>query len=180
MFVGGFDLLHTITFDNMYVVNVSKYNLSIQYYLAARYIEAISFFIFSLLVYKTKSAIKLKQTITLYYVTGFIIFLLISFGGVFPAAYVPGVGFTRFETVNQIVICSILIVSIILLVKNKERRYEDISRFLISSISFEILSELCFILYINSNTSMNILAHIILKKIVIVLIVKTLLNILRA
>jgi PAS domain S-box-containing protein len=75
--------------------------------------------------------------------------------------FIEGIGNTTFRWIVEIAIFAVLLLSIVLLIKNKQKLHENISLFLLFSVIIFILSELCFTFYLNTTTLVNVTGYIL-------------------
>src|SRR5690554_429597 len=137
LFIGSFDLLHTLAFEQM------NYNLAGQFWITARYLESISLMIapFSL----NWKNIKERPVFLLYLLTTTFLLAHIMILKTFPICIIPGIGLTPFLRISELIIAVILTFSIGGLIKNRFHFESKVLHFLILSIFFTILSDLFFI-----------------------------------
>lgn len=129
-----------------------------QLWIGARYMESITLFIAFFFLGTGKRIIP-KIVLTVYSVCTTVIVLSIFYWKIFPICFVDGVGLTEFKKVSEYVICLILIVSIVLLNKNRCRFETRIFYILFLSMVCTILSELAFTFYIDNYGLSNIIGH---------------------
>ncbi|RKD34194.1 sensor domain-containing diguanylate cyclase [Thermohalobacter berrensis] len=156
-FVAGFDLLHTLSYKGVGIFNNTNENLPTQLWIIARYMESLSL-LFSFYFLNRKIRPKI---VTIFYSSVSILLLLSTFYfNIFPKCYIPGLGLTQFKVISEYIISLILIFSIILLLKNKEKLNYNIHILLLLSIISTIISELFFTFYIDVYGISNIIGHI--------------------
>lgn len=170
-FVGLIDFHHLLVYKGMNIIPGYDSNLSVQLWIVARYVEAISLFVFSLF------NINLKWKRSLYIYTVIILFLLflIFNTNLFPVCFIGGKGLTTFKIISEYIIILILIFSVISL-KNKRLNIDNkIYRYIVSAIILTIVSEVLLTSYIYVYGIINVLGHIV-KFISIYLIFKVILE----
>lgn len=155
--VGSIDILHTLAFKGMGVFPAYDTNLPTQFWIAARYMEALSLLAVPLLI---KKKVNPERTLALYFAISFVLVASI-FGRVFPDCYIEGVGLTEFKKMSEYVICSILFTTIILMIRKRSDFEPEIFNFLIASIAIMIASEFSFISYISVYGYEHIIGHIL-------------------
>ncbi|XMB91047.1 MASE3 domain-containing protein [Methanosarcina hadiensis] len=79
--------------------------------------------------------------------------------GSFPDSYIEGSGLTRFKIISEYIISFILLCSLILLYKKRDRFEARVFRLVEASIIVTILGELVFTLYIDVYGFFNFLGH---------------------
>ena len=157
LFVGALDLMHTITFNGMNIILDPIY-YSNQFWIATRFIEATALVVgFKFLLQKKKLNADLVflgyGTITT------LIMLSILVWKIFPICFIEGVGQTPFKIYAEYTIIAILLVGAGLLVKFRSHFEPSIFQSLILSVSFAILTEFCFTLYVSNYSASNAVGH---------------------
>ncbi|MFX1293330.1 MAG: MASE3 domain-containing protein [Promethearchaeota archaeon] len=154
LFIGALDLIHTLIYEGLFV---DFSNWATQFWIAARYIHAISFLA---AVFFIKKRVKIKTTFLIYSTT-FIFLILTIFGGIFPVCYDDVYGkLTLFKIVSEYIIISILIISIILFLKKRKAFELKMIQMIILALIFTILSEYAFTLYRDVTGITNLVGHI--------------------
>jgi signal transduction histidine kinase len=156
LFVGGLDLLHTLTYKGMGVFPAHGANLPTQLWIAARYIES-----FSLLIAPLVLGRKLRSSFVLmgYFLVVVMLLASIFHWRIFPDCFVEGVGLTPFKKWSEYIICLILICSIALLVRKQEEFDKVVLKLLVASIFLTIAAELAFTFYISVYGISNLFGH---------------------
>ncbi|MCM8709669.1 ATP-binding protein [Clostridium sp. SYSU_GA19001] len=157
-FVGVFDLLHLLTFDGLGVFKTEGLNLTNQLWIAGRYIQSISLLLAFLLFYKT---IKPVYTFVVYAFVSTTLIVLVINKGFFPECFIDGIGLTTFKKVSEYVISFILLLSLIIIQKNKNKIERILLYELSLSIVINIFSEICFTLFSSPYDKFNIIGHIL-------------------
>ena len=156
LFIAIIDFFHTLTYEGMNIITGYSANLPTQLWIAARYLEALSFFFIFLQIFRKKRAF---VTVLLY--CGITILILISiFTGCFPDCYIAGEGLTAFKKISEYIIISILIGSIVVVIKKRDTMSGNNIGLLISAMLFTIISEFFFTLYISVFGISNIIGHL--------------------
>lgn len=161
LIVSVFETTHTLSISGLNIIEGSTYNISAQIGLVARCMEAFTFLIFCIMLKRENKPIKIKYITYVYYICSVLLFASIWYWRVFPVCYSEGTGYTDFKKASEFVICLILTQSMGILIKNKKKPYEKISSFLVFALSAMVLSEICFILYLNYNDGFSIAGHIL-------------------
>lgn len=156
LFIGGVDLLHTLAYKGMMIFAVNDANLATQLWIAARYLQSLSFLIAPLWFIRP---LKTRLAIGGYTVVSAMLTISV-FGGVFPTCYVEGMGLTLFKKLSEYLICLILAVSILLLYRVRERLDREIWHWLSWSIGCMIVAELSFTLYVSVYGFSNLVGHL--------------------
>ncbi|MBR0599563.1 PAS domain S-box protein [Clostridiales bacterium BAD-6] len=157
-FIGIIDLLHTLAYKGMGVFPEFTADLPTQLWIVGRFIESISLLLFCTLMSRRG---KLLQFFYIYFAITVFLLLSIFHWGIFPSCYIDGTGLTSFKIASEYIICGILAVTIFLLYRNKKRFIQKAFRYLISAILFMILSEICFMFYLNVYGIENMAGHIL-------------------
>jgi signal transduction histidine kinase len=156
LFVAGIDLLHTLSYKGMNVFSGSETNLPTQLWVAARFVQSLSFLIASLLLGR-----KVRASLALLgYGLACAILLLSIFGWrVFPTCYVEGSGLTAFKRAAEYVICAIFLASAGLLWRKGGSFEPRVFQMLTGSIAVTIAGELAFTLYVDPYGLLNLVGH---------------------
>lgn len=157
LFIGGFDLVHTLAYKGMGVFPTFDSNLPTQLWIVSRYLLCISTLIAPIFIKKT---LKIELIIIIYLVISTVLFVSI-FAQVFPVCYIEGMGLTSFKIISEYLISLIMLGAILALYYNQTQFDKKILNLLIGSILLTILSELCFTLYIGVYDLMNLIGHIL-------------------
>ncbi|MGA2463408.1 MAG: MASE3 domain-containing protein [Thermodesulfobacteriota bacterium] len=156
LFVGDLDLIHTLAYKGMGIFHGYETNLPTQLWIAARYTESLSLFLAPFFFGR-----KLKANIIFlgYTLVTSILLLSIFYWNIFPVCFVEGVGLTPFKKINEYIISLILLVSIVLLLKNRREFERNVLQWVVWSILLTIVSELAFTFYIDAYGLSNIIGH---------------------
>jgi len=161
LFVGGIDLLHTLSFKGMPIFTDYDYYAP-QFWIAARYTESISMLLgFGFL--GTRWRLRLPWVISAFSaVTGFLI-LAILYLKIFPVCFVAGQGLTPFKVVSEYVICALLLLGILLLHRRRALFDPKVFHCIRWSMVLMIGTELCFTLYFSDSMSdtFNEIGHLL-------------------
>jgi two-component sensor histidine kinase len=154
-FVGSLDMLHTIGYAGMNIFKGYDANLPTQLWIAARYVQSISILIILLLKVKT---IRFVTAFILYLVI-FIVLVFLIFSEWYPDCFIAGSGLTPFKKISEYVISTILAVSIVILIKNKQNINRDVRKWLLLSLIMTIGSEFMFTFYVSVYGLSNLFGH---------------------
>ena len=157
LFIGVVDLIHTLAYKGMGVFHGYETNLSVQLWITARYLEAVS-----LLLANRFLRWKLNYKIQLFCYFAFTSFLLSSifYWDFFPVCFIEGKGLTLFKIASEVLISVILLVTLIILFQNRRLFAENVFRMLSLSILLTIISELSFTFFISVYGLSNLVGHI--------------------
>ncbi|WP_051541676.1 MASE3 domain-containing sensor histidine kinase [Clostridium lundense] len=159
VFIGSINLLHTIAYRGMNIVNVDSINMSIQLSTIARGTEAITLFIAFMF---TNKEVKYNRVISCYSLVLIYSITLLLGNELLPKCYVPGVGITKFELISEYAIAIILITSMYFLRKNKNKYkfMEKEYNYLMAAIIFTIISQVFFTIHLEVHRVWYSIGHI--------------------
>jgi len=100
--VGSIDILHTLAFKGMGIFPAYDTNLPTQFWIAARYMEALSLMAVPLLI---KKKVNPERAFALYFAISFVLIASILDGS-FRIAIIEGIGLTEFKKNKRI--CNLL------------------------------------------------------------------------
>ena len=158
LFTGTIDLVHTLAYNGMGVFPGYGSNPATQLWVAARYLQGVSFFVAPLLIGRKLRA---PYVFLGYIVVTSLLFMSIFYWHNFPVSYVDGVGLTQFKKISEYVISFIFLASILLLYRKRREFDTSVFRFLVASIAVTIFSELAFTLYTGPDTLPNMVGHLL-------------------
>lgn len=158
LFVGGIDLLHTLAYKGMGVLESGGANLPTQLWIIARYYHSLAFLI---------APIFLRRKIRPEWVIGG--FSLVTLGvllslfpwGLFPDCYIEPGGLTWFKRISEYVISLMFAVSAAVLLRKREAFDSGVLRLLVVSLLLMAGAELCFTLYLSVYGFLNLLGHLL-------------------
>ena len=157
LFVGALDLMHTITFTGMNIIENPIY-YSNQFWVATRFMEAVALVVgFKFMLQKKK--LNADLVFAVYGTITTLIILSILVWKIFPICFVDGVGQTPFKIFAEYAIITVLLIGAALLVKFRKNFEPSIYQSLILSVAFAILSEFCFTLYVSNYSASNAVGH---------------------
>ncbi len=157
LFIAFMDLLHALSYKGMPLFIDYDYYAN-QLWIAARYMESLTLLIgFAYLPLNRFPRINL--IFAGYTITTTLLIASIFYWKTFPECFVEGHGLTQFKIHSEYVICVILVISAIMLLKNRSRFSSKIFFILLASIIFTILSELAFTLYRDNYGTLNLIGH---------------------
>lgn len=117
-FIGSIDLIHTIVYRGMNLTNITSANTATQLWIIARYVESIS-----LIIAISRGDKKVNFTrLIIGYSLILIYSIWVAFNkNLFPICYVDGFGLTKFKIISEYLISSILICTIYLTYKGRNK-----------------------------------------------------------
>jgi signal transduction histidine kinase len=149
------NVLHTLSYDGLGVFPSRGANLPTQLWLARRYLESAAFLIAPLFLVR-----KFKPTLVLIAFAVVTTGLVVSiFTGVFPAAYVQGVGLTRFKVNSEYLISALFVAAAVWLYRERARLDAGTASKLIAALLISAGAEILFTLYVGVYDLPNRLGH---------------------
>jgi len=131
-------------------------NLPTQLWIAARYLQSLSLLAAPWFIDRKLNI----RAILVFYLSATILLLATVFSGtLFPACFVEGQGLTPFKIVSEYIICFVLIASLVLLLRRRDKFDPHILRLIVWSILFTIVSELAFTFYVSVYGLSNLIGH---------------------
>lgn len=158
LFIGVLDMIHMLAYKGMGVFTGFDANLPTQLWIAARYMQAVSFLLAPLLIGR-----KLNHRLAFAccgIVTAAVLYSILA-ARIFPACYIEGTGLTPFKKFSEYVISLLLAASAVLLLRRRGLFEQSTLRLLILSIIATIVSELAFTFYIGVYDFSNLVGHIL-------------------
>ena len=156
LFIGGFDLLHTLAYKGMDIINLASLEAT-QLWIATRYLESLSLLIAFLFFFNVKKPKSIKVIAVYVLVSALIIISIIT--GLFPNCLRAEGGLTLFKVVSEYVIVAILALVLFLLFKKRGEMSPVVFRWLLLSILFTMGAEIFFTFYISVYGISNVIGH---------------------
>ncbi|TXT56393.1 MAG: putative Histidine kinase [Promethearchaeota archaeon] len=157
LFIAYLDFLHTISYPGLSVIPGSTLNMSVQFWIVARYLQAASILFAFIMMNK-----QINPTVMLGGFFGLSVGLsLLIFIGMFPITYIEGVGLTPFKVISEYLICGLIAISILMVYLRREAIDYYISILITVSFVFLIFSEINFTLYFDRLDFSVVLGHIL-------------------
>ena len=157
VFVAFLELLHALAYKGMGVFDAHDANLPTQLWIAARYLESLSFIAAALVVgrqwnptatFLTYAALTAATTAAI-------------FAGLFPDCFIEGQGQTPFKIASEYVISGLFVAAIVLIVRR--RLFDrDIRALLVASLATSVVAELAFTQYVSIYGPANEIGHLLL------------------
>ncbi len=154
LYIGSIDLIHTLAYSGMNIFVGYDANLPTQLWIAARYLQAGSFLLAFLLMYKKINPNHLVIGYTL--LTTLLVVLI--FTEIFPVCYTESL--TPFKIISEYIIIGILAVSIFVIYKNRKEFNLAMLYLIVFSILSTMIAELAFTFYIGVYDLSNLIGHI--------------------
>lgn len=156
LFIGGIDLIHTLSYSGMGVFTGYGTNLPTQLWISARYMESITLLIAPFFI---THKIDAGHVCAVYAGITALLLGAIFYVDIFPACFIEGSGLTPFKKISEYMISLILAGSLIYII-NKQRVFHPyIFKLLAASILLTITSELVFTFYISAYDLSNMMGH---------------------
>ena len=156
LFVSVLDFVHTLAYKGMVVFSDGSSNPTTQLWIAARYLESLSFLIAPFFI---KHKVRPGQAFTVFTVIGGLFLLSIFYWKIFPDCFVEGSGLTGFKKTSEFIISAIILAAIAGLIRSRRSFGREILRFLVIGLVFKIFSEISFTLYLNVYGIPNLIGH---------------------
>lgn len=157
LFIGGIDLVHTLTYSGMGIIKGYGNNLPTQLWIAARYMESISLMFASVMINRRMNV---NYVMAVYIVVTALIFLSIFKFNIFPDCYLDDTGLTLFKKISEFIISLFLLTSLFLLITKKQAFDGKIHNLLVAVILATITSELVFAFYTDVYGISNLTGHL--------------------
>ncbi|MHA1279810.1 MAG: MASE3 domain-containing protein, partial [Candidatus Helarchaeota archaeon] len=141
--ISSIDLLHTLAYKGMHIFQGYDSNLPTQLWIAARFLQSISFLI--ALLYLRR---KLKPyLIVLGYFLVTVLLVSSIFLSIFPDCYIEGSGLTDFKITSEYLISLIFIIATVLIIKNRKEFDNKVFIWIVVSLILMIGGEIAFTFY---------------------------------
>ncbi|CAN2048511.1 histidine kinase [Candidatus Magnetomoraceae bacterium gMMP-13] len=155
LFISGIDMVHTLAYKGMNIFHGYDGNLPTQLWIAARYLESISFIIATMFFTRK---LRINLMFCIYFII-FLVLMIIIFGRIFPDCFIEGIGLTGFKKISEYIICLILSVSLFILYQKRDKFDTSVIKLIFASIIITIFAELAFTFYIKVYGFSNMIGH---------------------
>lgn len=154
--IGSLDLLHTLVYKGLNVIVEGNGNLSVQFWIGTRYLEAV------LLLAAPFAATRKQNGYLLVSVFGGVAVALtaVIFLGVFPTGFIEGYGLTDFKIYSEYVIIFILALALIALLRYGQSISTEEKTLISASIVMTMCAEIAFTYYVSVYGASNLAGHI--------------------
>lgn len=142
-FVGGFDLLHTLSYKGVGVIDARGGNMPTQFWLAGRLFEALCFLVALWAPQRRYGERVLVGTLGL----AFGVLVAGIFADFWPAAFVPSQGVTPVKTGGEVAVVGLFLVVLVRLRRRASDFDQGIYALLMTSVVAKLLTEACFLWY---------------------------------
>lgn len=154
--VGALDLLHALSYKGISIFPGEGANLSTQFWIGTRYIEAVLLLTAPILLSKDLNR---GAVFTLYGVAACGLVISIAYK-VFPVSFVEGSGLTEFKVFSEYIIIVMLALAIYFLERRRNLIALRVFTLIVASVVFTMLAELAFTFYVSVYGLSNIVGHI--------------------
>ena len=156
--VGIMDTLHTLSYQGMGVFPQHESNISIQFWIAARYAEGFTVLCGALYL-GTKKIIRAEPLLGACLVAAAVLTAAI-FTGNFPDCFIAGEGLTPFKIASEYAISILILAAMIMFYRKRAHLESHILKLLLLAGGFTILSAMSFTLYVDMYGFFNFLGHV--------------------
>lgn len=156
-FIAAINLMHLFAYKGIDLDPVFTFNVSIQLWVIARYMQSISLLVSFISHNKRYSLLKVASvflTILL------LLFTSIFYLKIFPDCYVDGLGFTSFKMLAGYINCAISLIVLVYFIRQNKESSNKSNTALKLSMVYSILCELFFIFSTVTFDMSSILAHL--------------------
>lgn len=155
-YIAVIDLLHTLSYQGMGVLQVQGMNIPTQLWITARFLEALSFL--AALVFINRKVIFWRIN-TVYFLFLAAVLISIFIVPVFPAASFEDQGLTAFKIYSEYAIIILLFATLFVLYRKRKSFSHNIYLLLNYAVTFTIIAELFFTLYTHAFSIFNMIGH---------------------
>jgi len=157
--VGVLDLIHTLAYEGMGVFPDHGVNLPTQLWIAARYLESLSFLVAPFFL---RRRFNVTWVLLVYAILLCLVLLSIFFWDIFPACYSDVHGrLTSFKETSEFIIIGILLAALLVLFTNRRAFDSRVLKWICCSITLTMLSEFMFTRYTNPYEMTNAVGHLL-------------------
>ncbi len=156
VFVAFLDLIHALAYKGMGVFQGYGANLPTQLWIAARYLQSISFLLATIFF---KRNLRSRFIFGAYGITTTLLLSAIFYWDIFPVCYEKDVGLTLFKKSSEYIISLILIISLAFLFRYRDRFHSNVFRLIVVAIFLNIGAELAFTFYVSVYGLSNLIGH---------------------
>jgi PAS domain S-box-containing protein len=154
-FVGIFDVCHMLAYKGMNIFPEAGVNLSTQLWIAGRYLQGASLFAAPFFIDRRlgRSAVLITYTVVS------ALLLICIFNGIFPLSFGETSGSTRFKVISEYLVIILVILSVVILLRHRERFDRRVLRFITGSIVCIAFSEMALTLSVDVYGIGNLVGH---------------------
>ncbi len=155
LWIGSLDLMHMLNYKGMNIFSQDLGNIGVQYWLGARYSEA--------LLLLTAPILAPRAYNKFYLVTIFFLFALgvnmMIYWGIFPVGFIDGVGLTPFKIYSEYTINAILFLAVVSVLRYGHTITHEEKVLISTSIILTMCAELAFTFYVDVYGFSNLVGH---------------------
>jgi len=156
LFVGGLDLIHTVSYEGMGLLQEYGPNLPTQLWISARYTESLSLLIATFFLKR-----KFKPAAVTFVFSVVTVLVLVSiFTGKFPDCFIEGSGLTAFKKTSEYIISLIFMTAIVPIYKKRREFERSVFLAITASLLFSVGAELAFTFYVDVYGLSNLIGHL--------------------
>ena len=156
IWIAVLDTIHMLTYKGMNIFLVADGNAAIQFWIAARYLEA---FLLITSPWFLTNKLNFRSIFIVFGLASTLVYYSIM-SGYFPLAFIEGYGLTEFKVVSEYIIIAMLAFAIVLLWKRRSHISQNIFRLVIASVMLTMCAEMAFTLYVDLYGILNIIGHL--------------------
>ncbi len=156
LWIGSLDLIHMLVYKGMGLLDYGASNTSVQYWLGARYSEALLLLAAPILAPKSYNKYYL---VSVFGIVALSINMLI-YWDVFPVGFIDGVGLTPFKIYSEYTIDAILFIALFSIFKFGHSLSQEEKVLIATSIILTMIAELAFTFYVDVYGAANLIGHI--------------------
>lgn len=158
LFIGVLDIFHTMGFQGMGIFKDYDFYAN-QLWIAARYLEGITFFLAFTFFPKGMGRIRTLWIFLAYFIVTVLLLGSVFVVKVFPVCFIAGVGQTPFKLGSEYIISLLFLVSLLFLWRQREGMDKVLFRYLFWSVFLKVITELAFTFYVSSYGLSNLVGH---------------------
>jgi hypothetical protein len=158
LFISILNFFHLLAYKGMGVFPDNNPDIPTQLWIASGYLRAVTFLAAPVL---STCRFKIRNIFLVYsIVTALLIFSIFKWK-VFPPCFIEGSGLTAFKIASEYVISLLLLISIFIVFKNRDRFDRIVWKLLIATMMVSIASGMTFTLYTDVYGFSNFVGHIL-------------------
>lgn len=154
IFIGIFDLFHTLTSEHLGVFNMSG-NISTELWLGARLMESSILFIAYFYIIKSEK-LNLRIVYIIFMAVTAFIFIVSVYGNFMPVLYAVDSGYSTFKYFLDALIVIFLILALVFIRKNESRDFNK--KILTIAILLKIVSEVAYVFSLQDGNAIIIIS----------------------
>jgi hypothetical protein len=160
-FIGVLDMFHTFLYPGVSIIfNYGNQSYTVQFWIATRYMEALTLLGSTLLLFKNVKKLKISLVFLAYLLITVILSSILYFN-IFPTCYVEGLGFTPFKIISEYIISAILILVAVTYYRYKGTMDYKLFFYMECHIITMAVSEIFFTSFLRILDWTNLWAHLL-------------------